>query len=323
MSITNFPQGVSSFGFPQLGPLNLMTSGSVFWVNSATGTDADGRGSDPSRPLASLKFALGKTTSPSSNPTKPGNDVIILMPGHVESINSAAYFTTAASSVSIVGLGVGNERPTLQWKTTTTAQIIIATDGIRFYNVIFDLASQLTAMAEPIKITSTNTQFESCYFLQASAANAAVLAVGLEAGWGQVQFEDCTIDGSAAAGAEFIQINAAGSGLRIRNSRVIGNYTNSVVNAGAFNVLEVFLQYDVMTNIANNKPILAFGNAGTASQGFVHQCFFTGVAWTAIGPGANSPYSLGTNVSFYFAQSLALATANKSAVVAPALAVTI
>ena len=49
--MTNYPQGVTSFGVPIIGPGPILTSGKVFWVNYTTGTDGNGRGDAPTNPF--------------------------------------------------------------------------------------------------------------------------------------------------------------------------------------------------------------------------------------------------------------------------------
>src|SRR5256885_17131685 len=42
-------------------------------------------------------------------------DTIFVLPGHVESVSAAAYFSNLVARTRILGLGDGQSRPTLTW----------------------------------------------------------------------------------------------------------------------------------------------------------------------------------------------------------------
>lgn len=64
-------------------------------------------------------------------------DVILVMPGHTETISSATALTLSVAGVTILGLGLGSLRPTFTLDTAATARINISAANISFRNVIF------------------------------------------------------------------------------------------------------------------------------------------------------------------------------------------
>ncbi len=109
---TNFPGGVASQGVPVIPGIPL-TTGTYLFVHSGVGADTN-TGRDKQHPLATVRAAIAKCTANKG-------DVIILMPGHAESIADATTFNFNVAGVRIVGLGQGLLRPTFTFTTANTA----------------------------------------------------------------------------------------------------------------------------------------------------------------------------------------------------------
>ena len=81
MPLTNFPNGISSFGVP-VTPSGLgipVTFGTYYYVSSVTGSAAN-TGLDSSTPLATVMQAHAKCLA-------ANGDVIVLLPGHAETVS--------------------------------------------------------------------------------------------------------------------------------------------------------------------------------------------------------------------------------------------
>jgi len=110
-SITNFPNGVSSFGVPVLGGYMPMTTGSYFFVDSGHANAASTNPGSMDFPLSTVDSAIGLCTA-------SAGDVIIVAPGHAETISGATSLAMDVAGVHIVGLGSGSLRPTLTFSAT-------------------------------------------------------------------------------------------------------------------------------------------------------------------------------------------------------------
>src|SRR4051812_2686908 len=112
MGLTNFPNGVGSFGIPVVpGAPRIFTGTAYFVCNLTNKNGSDGNsGLTPAQPLATVAKALTLVTA-------NNDDVIYVMQGHAENIASASAIACSVAGVSIVGLGNGNLRPTFTWKT--------------------------------------------------------------------------------------------------------------------------------------------------------------------------------------------------------------
>lgn len=127
---SNFPAGFTH-GINIRGvPVLTSFAGNVWWVNSATGADSGGNDGSRLRPFATLDYAIGRAGA-------NNDDVILLMPGHAETISSATALAFDVAGVSIIGLGTGTKRPTFTLGTADTTTISVTANNISIQNVIF------------------------------------------------------------------------------------------------------------------------------------------------------------------------------------------
>lgn len=82
-SITNFPNGVSSFGIPVLGGAGIPFTGNYFFVKPHSGSDAQ-NGSTPETAFKTLAFALAQCTA-------GNNDVVYLVAESNTAANTTDY----------------------------------------------------------------------------------------------------------------------------------------------------------------------------------------------------------------------------------------
>ena len=134
---TNFPTGLQSRGVPVEGfggiGSPLLTMGNIYHVDSgADAADNDNAGTNPKQPLATLDGAIGKTTA-------NNGDVILVHPGHAETISAAAAITFDVAGITVIGMGVGNSRPTITLDTAATTDIDVTAADVQIHNMIFSM----------------------------------------------------------------------------------------------------------------------------------------------------------------------------------------
>lgn len=137
-----------------------LTTGNIYFVNSATGTNAAGYGQNPDAPFASAAYALTQITASQG-------DRIYVMPGHAEAIADATSFAAAIAGVEIIGLGVGSARPTFTLGTANTAAIAVSADNVSFENCIF-VANFLSIASCFLLTTAKNFAVRRCKFSETS-----------------------------------------------------------------------------------------------------------------------------------------------------------
>lgn len=145
MSLTNFPDGISSFGVPILGQENRIITGNVFFVDSVNGL----AGNDGSfqYPVATITQALAKCTA-------NNGDVIFLKPGHAETVIAAAGIDVNVAGITILGTGYGALRPTITFSTAVTASVDITANDVTIRGIIG--LSGIDALTQPFNITGDN-----------------------------------------------------------------------------------------------------------------------------------------------------------------------
>ena len=128
MSVTNYPNGFANGVSVRGVPILNTYGGNIWWVDSGIGSDGN-HGKTKEKPFATLDYAVGKCTA--SN-----GDIIVISPGHAETITTATALAVDVIGVSIIGLGVGNLRPTFTVSTAAAATITFSAANCSMENVI-------------------------------------------------------------------------------------------------------------------------------------------------------------------------------------------
>ncbi len=106
----------------------------VLFVSSthSAAQNALGGGQNPDKPFATLAYVM--TNAASLTPALAAGDTIYLMPGHAETIASAAAIASATAGVRIVGLGHGSAIPLFTFSETDSTWTITAA-GVEIKNI--------------------------------------------------------------------------------------------------------------------------------------------------------------------------------------------
>jgi hypothetical protein len=193
MSLTKFPNGVSSFGIPVLGgPTLPLTTGTYSFVDSTTGSDGNS-GRDPGNPLATIDAAINKCTASKA-------DVIVVMPGHAETIAAVTTLVPDVEGITIIGLGNGDNRPTLTY-SATGSEIEIGADNIVIDNLRF--VAGISAVATGIDVNANFCEIKNCEFYYGGTTTYDfVQAIDID-GYDDCKVINCTfIAEDATAGAD-------------------------------------------------------------------------------------------------------------------------
>lgn len=233
MGLTNYPNGLASFGMPVLPGAGRVYGGKAYFVcnrtnaNGSNGND----GLSPGRPFSTLAYAVTQVTA-------NNDDVIYVMEGHAEAISGAASITAPVSGFSIVGLGNGRKRPVFTWGTATTATWTIASANVSIQNCVF-VGTGVDAVVTMFAVTGDDCEFVGNEFEIADATNQVALGITLT-GVDRFRFIGNHVHGTLNAGcANFIQcVGSAGKqkDYLIAGNSVIGAFTTSL---GFFNNITV------------------------------------------------------------------------------------
>lgn len=170
--ITNYPNGLSSWGFPVLPGIgsNIFADVNVYWVDSTDGNKADGAGGGSAeQPFATINFAIGQCVANQG-------DVILGKPGHTERVTEAAGLALDVAGITIIGIGNGASRPTIEFTTATTADMDVDAANITMVNFLFE--ARVAALAAPIDINAADFFLFNCEFRDISSTSVSADGVG-------------------------------------------------------------------------------------------------------------------------------------------------
>ena len=243
MGLTNFPNGITSFGVPVMGGSGLIpaTTGTYFFVSSVTGSDAHS-GKSVVEAFGTIDYAIGKCTANKG-------DVIIVMPGHTETISAAGGITADVAGITIVGLGNGGLRPIITFSATAstfaisaanvTVKNIITTISVDEVVSMFNISGAdctldgvdfrpygalgATGQARQFAaITGARCTIQNCTHRQYTAAGAAQVWITTDATDGhKILNNDVMITANASTSSHWIGSSAAPTEIEIVGNRVL------------------------------------------------------------------------------------------------------
>lgn len=244
-SYSGFSNGVMIRGVPivQTHP------GRVFWVYNGTvlngqnhANGSDGNDGTFRRPFATINYAVTQCSG-------GRGDVIVVRPGHAETVSAAAGIALNVAGIAIIGLGYGANRPTITMSATTSTITADAND-IVIQNFLFLGTAATTFTATCFKNTNAtvaqNFTIDNCEFRD-NAATTGFIA--------------CYTGGTTANQSD---------GFTFTNNKVFRNLTsppaaNTAVVIGAAIDRMTFSNNYIVNKAANNNIALGFALGGNAA----------------------------------------------------------
>lgn len=215
-SISNYPNGFTP-GVSMRGlPLYEAFGGNVFWVNSASGSNAN-KGTRE-RPFATLDYAIGRCTANQG-------DVILVAPNHAETITGIGGIAHDVAGVSVVGLGTGNQRPRFLMDGATTVTYAISAADAYIGNCVF--ASGHADVVACFDVTGVHAHIDGCEFVDNVATENFLSAITCSGA-------DGTADGLKVTRNYFYTPDAATLGFILTTGDVTGAIVtdNVVISEG-------------------------------------------------------------------------------------------
>lgn len=188
--------------------------GDIWFVDSgsSTGADSVGYGKNPDAPFLTIDYAVGQCTANQG-------DVIYVMPGHTETIDAAGALDLDVQGISIIGLGVGDDRPALNW-TDTAGTVSVDDSDIKIKNM--RCTQGIDAVVVMFDVNSDDFTMEEIEFVEAAAAQA-VSFVDLDGGGANAcdnfKMYNCKVVQRAAGADQVVDIAQVHDGIEI-----VGNY---------------------------------------------------------------------------------------------------
>lgn len=213
-------------GFGQVvGQLPFLGSGKHFIVGDSSTANIDVIkqlfGYDPDGTLRyfdDVDSAIGECTA-------NAGDRILAMPGHTETITAASGIDMDVAGVSLIGLGLGSDRPTITFTTVDSADMDFGADNLLIKNIVF--VCGVDGLDEPLDIEASvdNVTFEDCEFRDDTASMQTDRWIQTAATNTNLKLINCEHVGSDTAGAVAFITITGGSGHVIKNLVSNGNFS--------------------------------------------------------------------------------------------------
>jgi hypothetical protein len=148
---SDFPQGFLNGVTLRGVPIVQSHPGNVYWVYNGTALLPSQRGgSDANKgtfnsPFATLNYAISQCVA-------NRGDIVIIKPGHAESVISATALNFNVAGVAVIGLGTGTNRPTFTFTTANTATIPVTAANMSVQNCVF--VANFLSIASPFTIAA-------------------------------------------------------------------------------------------------------------------------------------------------------------------------
>ncbi len=186
MAIKTWPAGLySGTGDALVSEAPLMVSGTVYYVDSTTGSDSNA-GTREDIPFATLGAATSVVSA---------HDMIVLMPSHFQILT--AGLTVSAAGVTIVGAGSssGIPNPTLYMNGTATL-LTLSGAGCNLFGVRF--GANVQANSNPtVAVSASDCCVRNCYFELSEHDNGPGLS--LTSGVSGFRLKDTTFKSTATS----------------------------------------------------------------------------------------------------------------------------
>lgn len=235
--------------------------GHTFYVWSTHANAADNsRGGSKTNPFKTLNFAIGRCTA-------NNGDRIYVLPGHAESLAAAgSIFTANVAGIEIVGLGVGNLRPTFTL-AHASAQASVSAANVRLSGVKF--ISDIADCAAAIVLAATADGFvcEDCWFTDGGLTKELVIGIMVGAATDNVlirgnRFYTTSTDETGGC-ASAIKLLGESAFSRIIGNTAHGHYTVAAIDGATALATKLIVTDNVLYNIDTDAGLTLKLHAST------------------------------------------------------------
>ncbi len=193
----------------------LQYAGNVWFVKSSIGTNASGYGKNPDAPFAGIDYAVGQCTA-------NNGDVIIVLPGHNEGITAAAAIDLDVAGITVLGIGTGSLKPTIDFDHAD-ASVAIGADNVTVKNIRFRTSANAVVVGLDIEDGADYARVIDCEFgFAETATDEFAISIRTNDATNYPLIEGCFFDFGAQAAESGIAFVKDSAFPVVRNCRFIG-----------------------------------------------------------------------------------------------------
>jgi len=236
--------------------------GSQFFVDSATGS-ATNDGLTWATALASIDSAVGKCTADKG-------DVIWVAPGHNEGITTAANIDLDVAGITVIGLGSGSLKPTIDFDNTA-ASVAIGANNVTISNIRFRTSANAVTVGLDIEAGKDYAKVLDCEFgFAETATDEFAIALRNNAGCDGTVIDGCFFGAGAQAAVTAISITGASDDVTIKNCRFTGAHSTACINGITTLSTNLLIKDNIMQQGATEPGIeLLTGTTGVIANNYI------------------------------------------------------
>ena len=249
--------------------------GSKFYVDSNAA--AGGAGTSWSTAVDTLQEGIDLCTANEG-------DIVYVAQGHAEDINNASALDADVAGISIIGIGNGEDMPTISFIDDATAEMTISDASVLIYNIRF-LGARSGGITAGIVITADGDSalILGCEFRETSSSMEQLIMISVTAA-----ADDLVIVGNSfisSTGDDTSAIVLAGASNRtiIANNNFYGEWTDYVIKASGATSVEMLIKNNVINNLDTTAgKLMAFETSSTGSV-VNNKCYGNGATFAFVG----------------------------------------
>ena len=239
MTITNYKNGVSSFGVPLLGSGPIFTTGNICFVGVASGGSNSYAGTDPSEPLATINNAVARCTANKG-------DYIVCMPGHYEDLGDTSVsgaIDLDVAGITLLGIGNGTLQPRIDFNHADS-DFLVGADNVTIENMHFDATVTGVKLGVAVEAAATDSVIRNCRFtVETTATDEFIVSINLLAGCDRALIEGGSIDMGLGGATDGIKLTGASADVTIRGCNIKGDFSTACITSDTTLSTETMIEY--------------------------------------------------------------------------------
>lgn len=211
-----------------IGPMPGLFTGQTYYVSNvstaaalapgAIGGSNGNDGKSPQTPFSTLDYAIGQCSA-------NRGDVIYVLPGHAETVSTAAFIAIDVAGVSIIGLGRGSLRPTFNF-TATSSTITMSAANCSLSNVL--LTGGVDAVVSTIVVSAADCELNNIEYRDVTGQCTDCILT--TAGANRLKINGYRHDGATAAGSASAIAIVGGDRITIKDFAIDGNFSVGAID---------------------------------------------------------------------------------------------
>ncbi len=226
MGMSNYPNGFKEGIILRGLPLQVTHPGKIFFVNNSSVlapgglSGSDGNDGSYLKPFSTIDYAIGQCAA-------NRGDIIMVMPGHAETLGGASAIDLDVAGVALIGLGHGSLRPILTYDTTSDT-VAIGANNVSIMNIEFRASVSAVVDGLIVEDGVSDALIKDCVFsVDAAGTDEFLDCISLVNNNSNCVIEGCRMDMGIAGAVSGIHMDADTDKLVIRKNVIRGDFSTA------------------------------------------------------------------------------------------------